>query len=237
LLSVIERIERAHSKEVAVSVFEQAVADFGAEYVGIHFLPRPKEDFEEVSIAWSVPEDWRAVYVGENLCHADPALRFARRTTMPFDWASAPFDPEAEPHRKYVVDRARDFNMHKALTIPIPGPTGMIGIVGLAGPHFEEREMHAPTLHVLALHAFHRLEDLVSVRDRKKVVLSHREREVLTWAGEGKTAWEIGCILSISQRTVEGYLAQACHKLGASNRTQAIAIFGAMHARSVQPSL
>jgi DNA-binding CsgD family transcriptional regulator len=51
-------------------------------------------------------------------------------------------------------------------------------------------------------------------------------REVLAWASEGKTAWEIGCILSISQRTVEWHMRQACKKLGATNRSQAIAILG-----------
>src|SRR5262245_33796037 len=142
---------------------------------------------------------------------------------MPFDWTSAPYDPEAEPQSKNVVDRARDFNAHKVLVVPIPGPSGVIGVVGLGGSQFDEREAHKPILHMYALHAFHRLETLSAKRRRKTAVLSHREREVLVWAAEGKTAWEIGCILNISQRTVEGFFARACRKLGASNRTQAIA--------------
>jgi DNA-binding CsgD family transcriptional regulator len=54
--------------------------------------------------------------------------------------------------------------------------------------------------------------------------LTPREREVLWWAAQGKSAWEIGGILHISKRTVDGHTHNAMRKLGAANRTQAVAI-------------
>jgi DNA-binding CsgD family transcriptional regulator len=54
--------------------------------------------------------------------------------------------------------------------------------------------------------------------------LTPREREVLTWAAQGKSAWEIGEILHITQRTVNEHVRTAARKLGATNRTQAVAI-------------
>jgi LuxR family quorum sensing-dependent transcriptional regulator len=125
-----------------------------------------------------------------------------------------------------VMERARDFKVHKGIVVPIPSPSGMIGGVWMAGPHFDDREVHEPFLHSLALHTFHRLEQIVGRRLQRKALLNDKEREVLAWASEGKTAWEIGCILSLSQRTVEWHLHQACKKLGATNRLQAIAILG-----------
>jgi DNA-binding CsgD family transcriptional regulator len=53
--------------------------------------------------------------------------------------------------------------------------------------------------------------------------LTRREAECLTWAGQGKTSSEIGTILGISDRTVEGYIASACEKLDARGRQAAIA--------------
>jgi LuxR family quorum sensing-dependent transcriptional regulator len=101
-------------------------------------------------------------------------------------------------------------------------------MVWVAGPHFDDREAHKPDLHSLALHAFHRLEQLVARNLRRNVRLSDREREVLAWASEGKTAWEIGCILNLSQRTVEWHIGQVCRRLGAVNRLQAIAMLGCL---------
>lgn len=60
-------------------------------------------------------------------------------------------------------------------------------------------------------------------RARKRPLLSRRERECLEWTAAGKTTWEIAGILEISQNTVDGYIASAGRKLGAVNRTQAVA--------------
>jgi DNA-binding CsgD family transcriptional regulator len=52
---------------------------------------------------------------------------------------------------------------------------------------------------------------------------SPRQKEVLKWVAEGKTAWEIAAILGISQRTVEWHLNSVRLKVGAANITHAIA--------------
>jgi DNA-binding CsgD family transcriptional regulator len=49
-----------------------------------------------------------------------------------------------------------------------------------------------------------------------------REREVLQWLTRGKTNWEIGTILGISERTVKFHLNHIFQKLGATNRAQAV---------------
>ena len=52
--------------------------------------------------------------------------------------------------------------------------------------------------------------------------LSNREQVVLHWATEGKSAWEIGVILSISESTVKFHLGNIYRKLGVSTRAQAV---------------
>ena len=56
----------------------------------------------------------------------------------------------------------------------------------------------------------------------QKVVLTRRQAECLAWVEAGKTAWEIGCILGISPRTVEGYLANAYERLDVVTKVQAV---------------
>jgi DNA-binding CsgD family transcriptional regulator len=45
---------------------------------------------------------------------------------------------------------------------------------------------------------------------------------VLAWVAQGKSAWEIGEILSIAKRTVDEHTQTATRKLGAINRAQAL---------------
>ncbi len=51
--------------------------------------------------------------------------------------------------------------------------------------------------------------------------LTQREEEVLSWVIEGKTDWEIGRILTISQRTVRFHIDNIIKKFGVSNKLQA----------------
>jgi DNA-binding CsgD family transcriptional regulator len=52
--------------------------------------------------------------------------------------------------------------------------------------------------------------------------VSERQLECLYWVQEGKSASDIGGILGISSRTVEGHLLRACERLGVKTRIQAV---------------
>lgn len=54
--------------------------------------------------------------------------------------------------------------------------------------------------------------------------LSSREREVMQWAANGKTAAETATIIGISERTVEFHVTNAVACLGATNKIQAVAL-------------
>jgi DNA-binding CsgD family transcriptional regulator len=69
---------------------------------------------------------------------------------------------------------------------------------------------------------------------KESVMPNEREKEVLTWIARGKTAWEVGQILTISPRTVESYLNTAKKKLGAVNTVQAVSI--ALRSYKIMPS-
>jgi LuxR family quorum sensing-dependent transcriptional regulator len=94
----------------------------------------------------------------------------------------------------------------------------------MSGARFEPSAGSKPGLHLLALYAFERVRELRAPRATEKPLLTTREREVLVRAAQGSTAWEIGDMLGISKRTVDEHSQSACRKLGAVNRTQAVAI-------------
>src|ERR1700681_2145882 len=58
----------------------------------------------------------------------------------------------------------------------------------------------------------------------RKTPLTPREREVLARVARGKSASEIAEILHIAKRTVDEHVQTAVRKLGAQNRTHAVAI-------------
>lgn len=58
--------------------------------------------------------------------------------------------------------------------------------------------------------------------EQQQVRLSPRELEALRWTMAGKTAWEVGVILGISEQTVVRHLGHAAQKLGCVNKVQAV---------------
>ena len=57
---------------------------------------------------------------------------------------------------------------------------------------------------------------------RPEVNLTRREREILHWTAEGKTAYEISIILSISERTVNFHVNNFKVKLSSATKILAV---------------
>ncbi|MCA1360852.1 helix-turn-helix transcriptional regulator [Bradyrhizobium sp. IC3069] len=58
--------------------------------------------------------------------------------------------------------------------------------------------------------------------DVQEVVLSEREKQCLRWIEQGKSSWEIGVILNVSENTVNFHVKNAMRKLETTSRTQCV---------------
>lgn len=76
-----------------------------------------------------------------------------------------------------------------------------------------------PALHGLFQQSATMISDSISLEN-----LTVKEAKVMHWVVEGKTSWEVGRILSISERTVKFHLANIYSKLNVANRVQAVSL-------------
>jgi LuxR family quorum sensing-dependent transcriptional regulator len=171
-----------------------------------------------------LPPEWLKLYCEKQYAQVDHSFRECRRSVRAFEWRDAPYDPDREPGVAEYVQRAVDFGVDRGFMVPIPGPAGCEGNVWIGGPKLELNVRSKAVMHLTALYAFDRIRRLSGRSRRPKPSLTPREREVLCWVAQGNSAWEIGEILSIAKRTVDEHAQSAMRKLGAANRTQAVAI-------------
>ena len=232
-LTFIERLDRLSSVDDVMDAMQRALGQFGFDSFFFSALPRPNQRFEDVVFAIRVPTEILKVCSEQQYVQVSPALRHCRCTVHPFVWKSAPYDAEREPRAAELVELVTEFGLSNGITVPIPGPTGCEGAVWLAGHRLELTAFDMPKIHLMALYAFERLRIVVNRRPSTKPTLTPREREALTWVALGKSAWEIGEILHIAKRTVDEHTQTAMHKLGAVNRTQAVAL--ALRDRVIAP--
>jgi LuxR family transcriptional regulator, quorum-sensing system regulator BjaR1 len=222
-LEFIDNLECCASPTAVLDAMRQALKDFGIDHFCLNGFTDPGQRFDEVVLASRVPPGWMELYIQENYVQHDPSQRHARRTVHPHEWKDAPYDCEREPKARELIQRASDFKIHNGLVVPIPSPFGCVGQVFMGGDSPKLSMRDKPTLHLMALYAFDRVEQL-AVRRVRISTLTTREKEVLAWAAKGKTAWEVGEILHISERTANAHLQAAALKLGTLNKTHTVAV-------------
>ena len=218
----LDGISAATSAPAVLGILEGVLEECGAKFFCFNLLPVEPQKFEEVILVHRVPDEWMRLYLEQQYCLVDPSLRHCRRTTQPFEYLQSPYDPRSEPRAAEVIQRAHDFNLAKGFLVPVASPTGFHGNVWIGGYDLNIGQSERPAVHLLSLYAFERIRQLCSCSEPKPRI-TPRERDILTWAASGKTAWEIGEILHISKRTVDEHLAKVARKLNATNRPQAIA--------------
>jgi LuxR family quorum sensing-dependent transcriptional regulator len=181
ILETVEKLQQAQTVNEVLDVMEgsSVLQAVNADMFCLILLPRPDQNFKEVSLAVRVPPEWQELYASEGFCHTDPCLRHCHHVVEPFEWQRAPFNPEKEPGCVEVVNRAHDFNVANGIVVPIPGPTGCIGGVWIGGHNTTEFAIYKPIVHLIALYAFHRVQQLIQLTT-VTAKLSNREREVLT---------------------------------------------------------
>ncbi len=232
-LDLIETLARTSTTDAVMDEMRNVLGRFGFEYFCFASLPRPQQQFDDVMLAVRVPAEWVKIYSEQQYLHVDPAMRRLRSTSFPFEWKDAPFDPDKEPRAAEMVRGATEFGLSEGIMVPIYGAAGCEGVVWMGGRRPELTPRVKATLHLVGLYAFDQVRHLRRTHAPVGRRLSERELEILTWIAHGKTAWEIGEILGISSRTVNTHAQAAFQKLGAVNRSQAIAI--ALRERLIAP--
>jgi LuxR family quorum sensing-dependent transcriptional regulator len=221
----VEGLDALSSTRQVLDSLQAAVTRYGLETLLFMGLPNPEQRFDDLVVARRWPSEWFQIYAQNSYVHVDPVIRHVRRTAMPFEWSEVRFDPEREPRAAELMQRRRDFGFGGALVVPVPGPAGGMACVSMSAPKLMLTPRDRRPLHLMAYYAFERLTCIRAPRVwSKRPSLTDREREVLTWAAMGKSAWEIGEILSIAERTVNEHAQTTFQKLGAANRTHAVAL-------------
>ncbi len=220
----VDTVAELPSVDDVANALERAVARYGLEHFIATGLSTRGLAFEELVIASRWPSEFFMLYVENDFARADPLIRRSIQSHMPFEWRADSYKSDANPRVVEVMRRAADFGLKHGYLVPIHGPKGYEGCISMAGHELDLSARAKSALHLMALYAFDRMRCLRGDLPDKKIALTAREREVLSWVAAGKSAAQISQALKISKRTVDEHSQTAARKLGAANRTQAVAI-------------
>jgi LuxR family quorum sensing-dependent transcriptional regulator len=224
-LDFVESLDRVDTSDAVVDTMQGAISRFGFEWVAFAgILPKPGETMDDLVLAHRAPDGLHDVYTSRDYIRVDPNVRRALHSSRPFEWTWEDYGDQHGSRSNEVMRVLADFTMLRGFFVQVHGVGDYEAAVALAGGAVELAPEAQPGLHLMSLYAFERVRQLLAVKPESKPPLTPREREVLAWSAQGKSAWEIGTILSVGKRTVDEYAETAMRKLGAVNRTQAVAI-------------
>lgn len=174
----------------------------------------------------NTPRSFTETFTDPVLGRRDPVMQHCKHQCVPIIWDQS----------TYISGGAIDLWEHQA---QFGYNTGIAMALHLPeGRHFQlgvDRDRPLPSdlgelqrvvadLQLFAVHAQDAALRLLlpEVQQPERPALTPREIEALNWTMEGKTAWEVGQILGISERTAVLHVNNAMHKLGCVNKHQAV---------------
>ncbi|WP_172971989.1 LuxR family transcriptional regulator [Roseibium aquae] len=172
-------------------------------------------------------EEWKARYLSKSYILNDPVVAFGATTRRPFLWSECLAQPGVTAEGLRILHEAETFNMADGVFVPIYGPTGFEGTVTFAGLTETLGPHDLKALHLTSIYAYGQAIRLTATSDETPGAgtnLTRRERECLKWSAAGQTSSDIADKLGISRHTADWYLKEATRKLGALNRTHAVAL-------------
>lgn len=165
------------------------------------------------------PNAWLSPYRDSEMEQVDPVVRRALEDDAPFRWSDANLT-HATSHAGYQSLK-RDAGRHDGVAAAFRGQrhAGRVSLISVALAERRIAKRHMGIVGYVLPH----IHEMLIHTDGVRVQLTARELEVLRWVVAGKTNWEIGKILAVSERTAKFHLGNAFVKLGAVNRSQAVA--------------
>ncbi|MEX7633451.1 LuxR family transcriptional regulator [Serratia marcescens] len=155
----------------------------------------------------------------------DQVIERAHHSTLQFQW-----DESFYHERPLLWRHMAQFGLCAGWSQSVKDCYGRLGILTFAGKALPEQTPQAraanETFFLWLAQTAHKTlrEALISVNDDAiKDVLTLREKDILRWCSEGKTAEEIALLMGVSERTVNFHIGNSIKKLSVANKTAATA--------------
>jgi DNA-binding CsgD family transcriptional regulator len=219
--------ERVASDAALDAEMAKALERFGIQHFVLYQATDHARRTTNVRIAGRSHIDWRRRYVEAGLAEGDDLLRSGLTSRAPTTWRR--FRANHPKAGSLVYDEARQFRLHDGFYLPMPQTDGsMLGVSMMVQHKLDPDPRTLAALHLMAHYFSYGAErlglcpPLVGATNDPLPDLTRRQRECLAWVGAGKSSWEIGEILKLSEHTVNEHLGAARKRLRVHTTTQAV---------------
>jgi LuxR family quorum-sensing system transcriptional regulator CciR len=222
LALMAERLRKAATADELSACLGAIARDLGfAFHALVHHadLARPPPSFIFLQ---NYPSHWVQTYAQAGLHRHDPSQRLAGVRPASFAWAELGHVTPLSRSEMRVLEAARQAGLGEGFTVPLHAPGERAASCSFACERGEPLPHEAlPAAEFVAHAAFAALFDLLHPgRTAAAMRFTPRQIDCVSLLAQGKSDWEIGAILGLSENTVTTYLQSARKRIGVARRTQ-----------------
>ncbi|ABC34774.1 N-acyl-homoserine lactone dependent regulator BpsR2 [Burkholderia thailandensis] len=218
----LNEFSRSENPQHVNSVLTRAAATLGYEYAAYGMRrPFPISN-PQILMVSNYPDRWQERYIEARFANVDSAVKAALGSDRPVTWSAS-----TNASKSAFWAEALSFGIAHGWSSASRGADGTIGVLSLSRRQdaidTAEKFRNESIVHWLANVAHASMAPFLPAADEFDPDLTRRETDVLKWTADGKTAYEIALILSISESTVNFHVKNIVSKLGSTNKIQAVA--------------
>ncbi len=218
-----EICDRAVEVEDIRQLFMREVCALGFTYAACASHVDPLRAPPQAVVMVDYPQAWLEHFSAQHYARRDPVFRAARRQALPFQWRDPRFLSALEDDQRVILNEAAEVGLGEGLTIPIHAPDALPASCSLViGPDGVD-PLRVRDAHWYAVYAHESARRLLAAPlTAPQRRLARREEQCIELIARGKSDFEAGVILGISEHTVHNAVRRAMAKFGVATRMQAV---------------
>jgi len=213
------------SEEETLAKLKAAVLNLGFSKMKFALIQGPSRLYKNIYLYSNYSKNWLDRYEAQEYWKIDPVLEHALHHKSPLIWNASTFNT---PQQRAFYEEANQYGIYAGITLPL-GALGSNGLLTCVSDMAADQGMqdecfsNLPQLTLLRDIAFDSLSRFILPGTSSDAPqLTRREKECLQWHALGKTSWETGSILNISEACVNYHFNNIRSKFKVSQRQQAV---------------
>lgn len=213
--------EGGYSASELIATMSWITIDLGFDYFAIAQHADLTTNANAIRVH-NYPPAWVEYYEAHALAVSDPVHRASHNTSIGFRWSRIPAMIRLTPTDCRILDMARSQGIRDGFTVPAHVPGEARGSCSFAVG--DDSMMSSAVLQVaqlagaFAFEAARRLWLHPRASTASHRSLTDRQRDSVLWIARGKSDWEAGQILGISEETVTSHIRRACERYAVNKR-------------------
>jgi DNA-binding CsgD family transcriptional regulator len=218
VLDICESLLAVNTASELNDVLRSAAGVLDCQTYSGFYVPKPSLGAREpkFSLFGNVDPRYES-FLDVQACKTDPVMQFCKSNSLPIRWGQENYVRSQQGH---MHEEMAYWGMRSGIAIGLHQASGSHFSLGFDSPERWQADDQAHPHRVAAFSLVSAHAQVAAETCRHP--LTSREVDVLQWTAAGKTASEVGTILSISEKTVTKHVANAAAKLDCYSKHQAV---------------